>query len=54
MKKILFFVCVVAMVCCACSKSCTCSISSSNLDQEIEIAYNDDCGNYSNDNRSCR
>ena len=54
MKKILFFICVAAMFCCACNKSCTCAIPNSSTNQEIEIAYNEDCNDYSNDNLSCR
>ncbi len=54
MKKILFFICAAAMTCCACSKSCTCAISSNNQAQELEIAYNDDCSNYTTDSQTCR
>ena len=53
MKKVLLLICLGAMVVCSCNKSCTCAISSTNQDQEIEIAYNEDCSDYSNANRTC-
>ncbi|MBO4654245.1 MAG: hypothetical protein J5644_01720 [Bacteroidales bacterium] len=58
MKKTVFFLFLLAVSCCACSKYCTCSIGTVDNQtqnaQEIEIAYSEDCSDYSNANRSCR
>lgn len=54
MKKILLLSALLVVCCCGCSKYCTCTNPNVTPDQEIEIAYNEDCGNYSNNGRTCR
>ena len=57
MKKILFFALVMGFFCCACTKNCTCSLNNSatgsqNI-QELEVAYNENCADYSNLSMDC-
>ena len=62
MKRIVFSLVIMILCCCACSKYCTCSInnanasdqSSQNTTQEYEVAYNENCADLSNANRSCK
>lgn len=54
MKKVLLLICMAVMLCCACSKSCTCVISTTNQDKELEIAYTDNCSDYSNSSQTCK
>lgn len=58
MKKILLLAFVMGIFCCACTKNCTCSVNnngtgSQNI-QELEVAYNENCADYSNNNMDCR
>lgn len=58
MKKILFFALVMGFFCCACTKNCTCSLNNSatgtqNI-QELEVAYNENCADYSNLSMDCK
>ncbi len=60
MKKIALLIITLGLFCCACSKYCTCSITSDNNNtnnqniQELEVAYSDNCSDFSNNNRSCK
>ena len=58
MKKALILIFALGLCCCACTKNCTCSVGNNNTSsqnvQELEVAYNENCADYSNSNMECR
>lgn len=58
MKKTFLLIIALGLCCCACTKNCTCSINnnatgSQNI-QELEVAYNENCADYSNLSMDCK